>query len=1089
MSAAIHPAERGCFVEASAGTGKTWTMVNQIAAAIEEGVRVDRIVAVTFTHAAAGSMKVRVRQELERRNSRCEALRTLDRAFIGTIHSFCAHLMRQRPVEAEVDPDFTELDEPNARALFNSVFDRWFAGKLETMSPVLKRALVRLSYSDDPMSQLRNAAWNLADWRDHDAPWRIEPVDWRNETGQAFKRVVVLSNILDTCREWNLLQVRLAPVGEVKRRLEMAKAAGVGTQDEAENDLLSLLHDVKYIDEVKGAGYFSDQHSEEEVLDAWADLKQQLEKFRETANADLAARLRPELWEVVGEYQKAKRTLGALDFQDLLIGARDLLHHPDARRDLQARYDRVFIDEFQDTDPLQTEILLGLCGDDDAQRSGRLFVVGDPKQSIYRFRRADAREYRAVRERLTGAGGMPERKLTVCRRSTDAIHRFVNEAFASMPDALDLDGGAPAPESRPSVMALPIPRLHGSRNVSGKAAAECAPDATGAFVQWLLAESKWTVRREGLDEPQPVRPEDICILFRNAKANATTDLTQEYVRALETRRIPHVLVGSKSFHKREEIGTIRAALHAVEWPDDELSVYAVLRGGLFFIPDDDLFGFRRAHGRFTPFFEAPKDLDPSFRPVAEVLELLRKLHRRRNKVPPAEIIRKLLDAARAHIGLAFHTGGERRLANVYRLCDLARAWEASRPGSFRSFVEYLDREHEAGEQSEAAVLEQGTGGVQLMTVHKAKGLEFPVVILAHMTTHAVRQDGCERYVDSANRLCAQKLCGWAPWELRDNTEDENAEDLAESVRIGYVAATRAKDLLVVSASGLGPWKDSWLTPVYAALYPPNDRWSLPEPYPHLAVGNPVSVIFPKEVRPTPTVRPGMHTTHGGNRVFWFDPAMLPQRPGHVPGLERGELLDGTPAQRKAGADAWNAWREERDALLQRGRIASERQVRAGGAKHTAELDSIPLEVVEVPWTGQRPASNLRTGRIVHKLLDAWDEASLERRAAALGVREAASVEEIETAVQTARRAMHHASLAPVATAKQVLREYPVTVRLDSGELIEGTLDLAWTDGESWTVVDYKTGTEQPQYRTQVRLYAFALQRVTGLPARAILLAL
>ena len=110
-------------------------------------------------------------------------------------------------------------------------------------------------------------------------------------------------------------------------------------------------------------------------------------------------------------------------------------------------------------------------------------------------------------------------------------------------------------------------------------------------------------------------------------------------------------------------------------------------------------------------------------------------------------------------------------------------------------------------------------------------LQAPVVILAHMTTHAVRQDGCERYVDSANRLCAQKLCGWAPCELRDNAAAEDAEDLAESVRIGYVAATRAKDLLVVSASGLGPWEESWLSPLYTALYPPKERWSRPDPYP------------------------------------------------------------------------------------------------------------------------------------------------------------------------------------------------------------------------------------------------------------------
>ena len=213
-----------------------------------------------------------------------------------------------------------------------------------------------------------------------------------------------------------------------------------------------------------------------------------------------------------------------------------------------------------------------------------------------------------------------------------------------------------------------------------------------------------------------------------------------------------MLVGSKSFHRREEIGTIRAALRPIEWPDDELNVYAVLRGAIFFVADSTLFKFRQQHGHFTPFFKPPDDLDVTFAPIAEVLALLLKLHRGRNYKPPAETIRQLLDAARAYIGLAFHSGGERRLANVYRLCDLARSFEASRPGSFRSFVEYLEDEYELGEQSEAAVLEQQAGGVQLMTVHKAKGLEFPVVILADMTTHATRQGSSDRYVDTASLL-------------------------------------------------------------------------------------------------------------------------------------------------------------------------------------------------------------------------------------------------------------------------------------------------------------------------------------------------
>ena len=1086
---------RGCFVEASAGTGKTHTLVTEIAASIESGVPIDRIAAVTFTHAAAGSMKVRVRQELERRKNQGEALRSLDRAFIGTVHSFCAHLLRQRPVEACVDPDFSELDEPNARALFDCVFREWLSAKLNNPGPVLRRALSRLAWSEErspegPVEKLRDAAWRLADWRDHDTPWEIRDINRRTSMLSLFERVKQLDTMLRVAkRAADPLARCLRPVQESRHRIRIAKEAAAADPDEVENELLSLKFRVKYFETNQGYGDWGGGIARASVIAAWRDLNDAIETFRVDADADLASRLRAELWQVVEDYQRAKRRSGSLDFQDLLIYARDLLRHPEARCDLQARYDRIFIDEFQDTDPLQAEILLSLCGNeggDNPAQTGKLFVVGDPKQSIYRFRRADARQYRRIREDLL-AGGLSNRHLQEGHRSTEALHGFVNAAFADMPDALPLTGGVPSPETQPAVVALPIPYLHGTRNKSPKMAAKHAPDTTAAFVDWLLHTSKWTVRADHDTTRRPIRAEDVCILFRKTVSYGE-DLTQEYVRALEARGIEHVLVGSKSFHRREEIGTIRAALRAIEWPDDELSVYAVLRGALFFIPDSDLFKFRQQHGHFTPFFKPPDNLDVNFAPIAEVLALLQSLHRARNYKPPAETIRHLLDAGRAHIGLAFHSGGERRLANVYRLCDLARGFEASRPGSFRSFVEFLENEYELGEQSEAAVLEQQAGGVQLMTVHKAKGLEFPVVILADMTTHATQGGGCDRYVEAGRHLCAQKLCTWAPWELRDNQDQEEEEDRAESVRIGYVAATRAKDLLVVSASGMGPWEESWLTPIYRAVYPERDQWLTPESYAHLKTQGWATVLdFPPDDENAVSIRPGMHRITGSNRVFWFDPKMLPSAVQAPLGLHRGEMLEGTEHQRQSGLAAWNQWRDTREALVATASRPTVRTVLASKAPLTPEADQIEFQVIAVDWEGQRPATR-NFGSLVHSILEFWDPSAADRIAELHGRRIRATESEVTASVAVARAAMQHPLLNP-ARAVDVHREYPISVTLADGEIVEGTIDLAWSDGESWTVVDYKTGRAEAHYKTQVQLYALALQRATGLPARAILLEL
>src|SRR5207247_834724 len=157
----------------------------------------------------------------------------------------------------------------------------------------------------------------------------------------------------------------------------------------------------------------------------------------------------------------------------------------------------------------------------------------------------------------------------------------------------------------------------------------CAPGAVVVFIQWLCTESGWKVRDRFNGARVPVQPEHVCILFRRF-TNFGTDLTQEYVRALEARGIAHLLVGSKSFHRREEVGTLRTALRAVEWPDDELSVFAVLRGSLYAVLDDTLLKFRNAHGRFHPMRELPEELDPEFFPIRNAFRTLSELHRRRN---------------------------------------------------------------------------------------------------------------------------------------------------------------------------------------------------------------------------------------------------------------------------------------------------------------------------------------------------------------------------------------------------------------------------------------------------------------------------
>jgi len=1094
----ISDLDRSWVVEASAGTGKTTALVDRMVEVIAAGTPVETIVAVTFTHAAAGNMKLRVRHELERRRAReldpgvrhrlAEAARSLDRAFIGTIHAFCAQLLRRRPVEARVDPVFQELAQPDALRVFAGVFRRWTERRLSAPSPALSRALARLAWraerdSGEPLDELRKAAWNLAEWRDFEAPWAQRP----------FARDAHMAALIDTAEATLRIPARTGrspedfrPLREFVLRVQRARETGRVDADRIESELLRLPTEMRWV------------RGRDALCAAWEELKLAIEAFRQPADADLAASLRDELWEVVGLYQQEKNRAGQLDFMDLLLRARDLLRHDGARADLQSVYQRIFVDEFQDTDPLQAEILLLLAAADPAERDwrkarpapGKLYVVGDPKQSIYRFRRADARLFQRICQGLRG-DGVGTRELTRSTRSTTAIQSFVNAAFEnSIANYLPLEGGVEGPADQPAIVALPMPYPYGTRNLSNAKIDACSPNAVAAFIQWLCQESGWQVRDRGTGTWTGVRPEHVCILFRRF-TNYGIDLTQEYVRCLEARGIAHLLVGSKSFHRREEVGTLRTALRAIEWPDDELSVFAVLRGSLFAVLDDTLLRFKNAHGRFHPMMELPEEVDSEFAPIREGLLLLRELNRLRNYRPIADTIHGLLEATRAHAGFAFRKGGERVLANVYRLTDLARSFEVSGAAtSFRAFVEYLESEYNGSDTSEAPVLEQEGGGVQLMTVHKAKGLEFPVVILADLTAKLTGPQGADRTSDPESRLCAQRLLWCAPWELLDAAGTEAKADEEEALRVAYVAATRARDLLVVAAIGEeeragGPGR--WLSPLHDALYPPKDEWRVAAAAPGCPrFGGTTVLNRPPDQPEEVSVRPGLHSPKAGaHQVVWFDPAVLGLRAARTDGVENEDVLKGTPEQAAEGLRLYEQWRERRTARIARGSVPSFRTSTAESLGRAAGA-AVAVETITLPVAPGRPGGR-KFGRLVHDILQhAGLGEEVESLAVIWGRRHGASEFERSAAVEVARAALAHDALAVPAGARRY-RELPVMVRLEDGTVVDGRIDFAWSDGESWTVIDYKTDRREKRNVAQVQVYALALQRATGLPVRGIVL--
>jgi ATP-dependent exoDNAse (exonuclease V) beta subunit len=1155
------------IVEAAAGTGKTTQLVSRIVLLIQTGrARITEIVAVTFSEKAAGELKLRLREELEsarvaERPGGDEARRLdtavleFEEAHISTIHGFCAELLRERPVEARVDPAFAVLTETQSELLFNEAFASWMEAALQDPGEGVRRSLRRPRYvswwrdtddADGPIERLRRAGRDLLQWRDHPAPWKRP--EWNRP--ETIERVVqsVLDVAAMTAQPIYQRDFLFQDTASLRRLAgEIARAAQPSPRDYdgLEALLTTLAADRNLASRRKGSGaMYSKTLSREAVLHARDALLTALRTFRDIANADLASLVHAELQDGIHRYEQRKERAGALDFLDLLIRARDLVRDsPDVRAAFRQRFRFILVDEFQDTDPVQAELLLLIASDAAAAssadalstctaalRPGALFVVGDPKQSIYRFRRADIGMYQRIRDELARQNARAV-ELKQSFRAVPNIQRFVNAAFRDVmrrndetlqPGYVELVKHRDPIAGQPSVIALPVPRPYGRYRIAKKNIEESLPDAIGEFVRWLIAESGWQVTTAG-ESPRLVRASDVCLLFRRFIAYQD-DVTRSYVEALESRGVPHLLVGGKTFHEREEVDALRTALSAIEWPEDELSVFATLRGPLFALGDEELLEYHarareRSPGHAFHPYHVLENLPPHLAPVGEALDMLRTLHAGRNYRPVADTIGRLIEATRAHAGFMLWRGGEQVLANVLHIAELARQYESEGGLSFRGFVETLRSAAERAQAPEAPILEEGSEGVRLMTVHKAKGLEFPIVILADITCGLSRDDA-QRYLDSARGLCAMRLAGWAPLELIENNDRESRRDEAEGVRLAYVAATRARDILVVPAIGDAPFDDGWVRPLNTALYPPvSDRQS-----PRQAAGAPRftsrDTLLDRpdgEMPGSSTMRPGEYeitdsATGTAFSVVWWDPALL-DRPGDdTRGLRRDDLIarDARPSDVVADRARYDTWRNQKAEVLQRAATPSLEVVTAtdyvrsapeydlardASPASPAQYANVTIDDCSVP--GLRP-SGRRFGVLVHVLLAAVPvDAGLDqiRDLALLHARVlGAPDDERDAAVAAVERALRHRLLvdarAAVAAGRVCRREAPITV-VRHGMLIDGQIDLVFEAPERWHIVDFKTdaelGAAEDAYRKQVALYAEALAAITGRPAAATIL--
>jgi ATP-dependent helicase/nuclease subunit A len=1032
-------------------------LAERMAAGVASGVYdIAHMAAVTFTRKAASELRGRFHLALENRLTELEeapdreertgeadrlhaALGNLERFFAGTIHSFCARLLRERPVESGVSPGFTELDEVQAEDLRTRAWRDFIASASAAGDPdmlALLDAGVRPQDLDAAFATIclnedvefppgdgacpdPGPAWAATQkfWAKlvRELPATIDPEttcaiqkaarEHQRRLRVARRRVGRPAVVADLLDEWDceskIVQKWWADTAAEKTRLR---------------DLIQPLHE-RFRTETVGP-----------FMRAWRHYVYRLA-------VTLLVRAR-------AHAARERRRLDVLDYGDLLILTAGVLRgNTHVRRTLQRKYRYLFVDEFQDTDPIQAEIVFLLAagdasGDDWRQmplRPGALFVVGDPKQSIYRFRRADIEIYNTVRERFGDPAVGRVVTLTTNFRSVPALCAWATTVF---------DGPFPADPTRYSPRFAPLdPDPSRGDDASG-----------GVFTLTYGGDAKAVPAEDAARIARYIRAEvdagrrrysDFLILTRKKK-----DRLAPYAEALEALNVPLEVSGAGAFGDSAEVQALTTLLRVLADPEDQLPLVAVLRGPLFGLSDPELFEFRQAGGWLSIFFEpsatpAPEALRAGYEAVAAALATLRQHHRWTRVLPAGAALDRILEDT-GDLALAATTPGGAEAGDLLHALDRIRqVVEAG--GTLADAADALEADSEFTSEVESLPLEPGrTDLVRLMNLHKAKGLEADVVFLADPA------GGVKPRVDVRVERTGATALGWfriekrsdhsfkttalarpADWERHEAAELRYL--LAEETRLLYVAATRARQMLVVSRHapqrGPGAWGllNDALRAAREVRVPSNVRIRVPEP-----------------------------SVCDANARDEADRARL-------------------SAVSRIQAPSWSIASVTADAKRLASVTARPEQVAKDDATRVVAQDT----------ASHRADVGMAWGALVHGLLEhamRHEHASredLRRLALWLTVEEPRLRTVIDQALDTVEGVMR-AEFWTAARSSEHAEEVPFAVSEASGQISTGVVDLLYRADDAWSVVDYKTdaapdAAAQAAYAQQLAKYRQALE--------------
>lgn len=1047
--------QRNLLVEAGAGSGKTTSLIDRMVALVRKGAcTVDRIAAVTFTRKAAAELRQKFQERLERVVVELPlehpdlpaleaAIRDIDHAFLGTIHSFCARLLRERPLEAGLDPGFREVLETEADRMRREFWVE-FLERLATDGDPRLEELERLGIEPD---RLEGCFREMVENPDVDFGFgRMEPPDEAEIQAVRVRFDELLDRAQQLMRGWNppdgwdgfgqrvrtllywrrsldwsdqsvffdaLARVHLKKGGLVQKRWA-DNAAGKARAKELFGDFVSFAAEHGPVDKV--------------LRDWWA--------YRYPVAVGVAR-------SAAEAFARQRKERGEINFQDLLVLTAALLREdPRAREDLGRRYTRILVDEFQDTDPLQAEILLLLASDpeqgDDwrevVPRPGALFVVGDPKQSIYRFRRADIALYEIVKKRFAAFGDVL--LLEANFRSLPAIGKLVQGVF-------DREHHFPEEDSDRQAAFAPLltqrgdgPGLLAVYGVEGRRQDANARDEAERIATAIAQRVEIGNRKPG----------DFLILTRTRKYLSV------YARALEDRNLP-VDVSGAGVGFEDELAALLLLFRCLEDPAHRTRVLGVLAGPLFGITLDRLVAYRDGGGRFE-INRPPESGD-------EVSDAIGVLHGwwKRALREPADVTAERLIAETGLLPLAAAGKlGELRAGALAYLLNAVRQRALEGDTSIAGAVDALETALD-WEDAEAPLVPGRGDCVRVMNLHRAKGLEAPVVFLAapfgerdwppRMRVARDETGAAKGTIPvTVKRGFSTEIIGQpATWEVDRHVEQEFEQ--AEKVRLLYVAATRARDELWIARgeglSGTSPWE---------AL----EEWVAGE------VGGIAQMVeLRRDDAPEPDV------------------------------LDAGTDLEAAMAAMEAASARTREATYRLETVTGRAKGAEQAVPPTPGPSiHTEDFTQSPLEPV---------SGGFEWGSVVHAVLSAAGEGmhgdalahlardlliEFERPVDATG-----APTELQTLLALVDAVRGSAVWHRAMESAERYTEVPFAVNLAEEEggrdVLEGVIDLVFRENGHWVVADYKTDSgEDPEfeervgrYRAQVDLYAECWERVTG----------